>query len=243
MITKSMKIACLYCKATGRQPGTQYTRCMLCLGYKELTITGNPSLHACPFCGGTAIQPGTQYTQCELCNGFGRLDEDNNPPTLGEEQPEIPKQGVLTDVSTQDRFFATGSTHDAYVHVRSLLQSASRELFIIDGYLDETIYLTLATIGASPLAIKIMTSNVPPDFGLEGRKFAAQRPGVSLEIRQSRDFHDRFIFVDRTGCYFLGPSIKDAGGRSCAIIELSDAEVVKAIFSHADGIWNSATPL
>ena len=46
----------------------------------------------------------------------------------------------------------TGSTHDAYRHIRALLQPAKHEVFIIDPYMDETIYLTLATVTASPLA-------------------------------------------------------------------------------------------
>src|SRR5580658_4631850 len=37
-------------------------------------------------------------------------------------------------------FFVKGSDHDAYVHIRSILQTAKAELFIIDPYTDGTIF-------------------------------------------------------------------------------------------------------
>jgi len=146
------------------------------------------------------------------------------------------------DPTTQDRFFPTGSTHDAYVHVRDLLKSATQDLFIVDAYMDGSIYQTLATLAAQ-LTIRIMTSKVPADFGLEGGRFTSQYPHFALETRRTRDFHDRFVFIDRTKAYHLGPSIKDAGGRSCAIIQLSDVNLINTVLKQADNAWATATPI
>ena len=42
------------------------------------------------------------------------------------------------------------------------------------------------------------------------KKPAAQRPGVTIEVRRTKDFHDRFIVVDGKTCVQVGASIKDA---------------------------------
>lgn len=143
-------------------------------------------------------------------------------------------------VDTQ-KFFPKGSDHDAYKHIREILQRATSSLLIIDGYMDSTIYVVLSTLTKTP-DVRFLTSKIPNDFGLEGKKFARQH-ALALEIRTTRDFHDRFILVDGKECYFLGASIKDAGAKGFSIVPLRDIPVVKFFRQYAEEVWNSATPL
>src|SRR5208282_6096859 len=39
-----------------------------------------------------------------------------------------------------ETFFVKGTDHDAYVHIRAILQSAKAELILIDPYMDGSIY-------------------------------------------------------------------------------------------------------
>jgi hypothetical protein len=234
-----LKLKCVFCSGGGRNLSSLNEKCPVCNAKGEVTLVGEPELILCTFCSGGGRDLSWLEDRCPICQGIGYLTTDREPLIIATHGRTLsPPQ---EDASTQDRFFPTGSTHDAYVHIRSLLQSAKKEAFIIDPYMDTTIYSTLATVTANPLAIRIITSRVPSDFGLEGKKFAAQRPHVSLELRQAKDFHDRFIFIDRTSGYALGLSIKDAGGRSCAIIQIS--ELAGVILAHAESIWATATPL
>jgi hypothetical protein len=43
----------------------------------------------------------------------------------------------------RESFFVKGSDHDAYVHIRSILQTAKGDLFVIDPYMDGSIYQVL----------------------------------------------------------------------------------------------------
>jgi hypothetical protein len=139
------------------------------------------------------------------------------------------------------KFFPKGSDHDAYKHIRAIVQSASSSLFIIDGYMDSTIYTVMSTL-ASPVAVRLLTSKIPGDFALEGRKFVRQHSS-SLEVRTTRDFHDRFIIVDGSECYLLGASIKDAGAKGFTIVPLRDPPVVGFFTDYAERVWDGASML
>ena len=139
-------------------------------------------------------------------------------------------------------FFTKGSEHDAYVHIRAILQAAKQELFIIDPYMDGSIFQVLSTIQTA-MPVRVLTAKHPADFVLESKKFVKQHSGFSVETRITKDFHDRFIIVDGDHCYLLGASIKDAGNRGFTIVPLQEPALTKFILDHADQVWATATPL
>jgi hypothetical protein len=143
----------------------------------------------------------------------------------------------------QEVFFVKGSDHDAYVHIRAILQTAKADLFLIDPYMDGSIYLLLGTLAAATMTIRILTSKCPTDFALEAKKFTKQHPGFTVEGRATKDFHDRFIILDQTRCYLLGASIKDAGNKGFTVVPLQEPSIVRFILDHASQVWTSATPL
>src|SRR6266851_4804009 len=66
----------------------------------------------------------------------------------------------------------------------------------IDPYMDTSIFQVLGTLSSAVLAVKLLTSKIPVDFGLEAQKFVKQHSGFSIEARRTKDFHDRFIILD-----------------------------------------------
>ncbi len=154
------------------------------------------------------------------------------------------ENGLLLPISPleQEAFFPKGSEHDAYVHIRNILQEAKKALFIIDPYMDSSVFSLLASLSGR-LDVKILTSKVPPDFALEATKFLAQHHSFSMEIRKTKDFHDRFIFVDETTCNLVGASLKDAGARSCTILSISDPRIIMFIYGYATQVWMTASTL
>lgn len=140
-------------------------------------------------------------------------------------------------------FFVKGSDHDAYVHIRSILQTARNNLFVIDPYMDGSIYQILGTLTATPMNVRILTSKHPPDFALETKKFVKQHYGFAVELRATRDFHDRFIFLDQSKCYLLGASIKDAGNKAFTVVPLQEPSILQFILNHASQVWATATPI
>lgn len=145
------------------------------------------------------------------------------------------------DAEVRELFFPKGSTHDAYVEMRKVLNLANTAVDIIDPYVDGSIFQMLKSIIVPTLSVKLLSSNLSPDFALEAKKFVTQYSHISLEIRKTREFHDRFVIIDGTRCYHLGASIKDAGGKAFMISQVEDSQNVDALLLQHKQSWDAAT--
>ena len=95
--------------------------------------------------------------------------------------------------------------------------------------MDSSIFKVLATIPSIGLRIQVLSFNLPNDFMLEAKKFLGQYSHFSIEVRKTKEFHDRFIIVDGKQCHHIGASIKDAGSRVFMISQLEDPANVAAL--------------
>lgn len=150
-------------------------------------------------------------------------------------------RGALEQVSwklpnASRTFFPAGSQHGAYTEIRGVVKQAKREILIVDSYVDDSLW-TLLTNVVPGVKIRILTDQMKGDFGLEAKKFASQH-GNTVEIRQTKEIHDRFIALDGVICWHLGASIKDAGNKACAIDRLEHA-AAKAAVGNFESAWNS----
>jgi hypothetical protein len=139
----------------------------------------------------------------------------------------------------KELFFPGGTVHDAYVGIRSLVRSATRSLTIIDPHLDETLFPLLAALDGS-ISIRLLTWKTYGDFAREMLLFVDQHKRLSIEVRYSREFHDRFIIVDDSQCYHIGASLKDAGRRAFMISSLEDTANAEALRRQLEQSWEHA---
>jgi hypothetical protein len=84
------------------------------------------------------------------------------------------------------------------------------------------------------------TSSLPTDFALEGKKWLSQHAGSSLNVRTTKEFHDRFIILDNSVCWHIGCSIKDAGNKAFMLSELEDRDNREALLAQARKSWDAA---
>ena len=61
-------------------------------------------------------------------------------------------------------------------------------------------------------------------------KLNSQYPKLAVKI--SKDFHDRFIIIDRKEVYHIGASIKDAGKKSFGITKLEVEELTNSLLAN-----------
>jgi hypothetical protein len=93
----------------------------------------------------------------------------------------------------REEFFSHGTPHNAYTRIREIFQEAKQMIQIIDPYIDGTMFTLLATV-TCPLVVEILTNKTGgADFGLEAKTFKAQYSATKLEVRCTREFHDRFV--------------------------------------------------
>jgi hypothetical protein len=135
-------------------------------------------------------------------------------------------------------FFPAGATHDAFVHVRSLFKGAKQELFIIDGYIDTSLFkFLLSTNGPTTCRVLTKARTIPHDFVAEAQHFVQQH-GFTLSVRSSDIFHDRQIVLDRSLAFVLGASIKDAGKKAFHIIPIENPSTRDEMIRYAEDVWN-----
>ncbi len=150
---------------------------------------------------------------------------------------------VPSSVDVSELFFPTGSQHDAYVEIRRILQQAKNAIAVVDPYVDGSILTLLRSEGQAVKSIRILTHKCPDDFGLETTKFHAQFPQSEIEVRKTKEFHDRFVIVDGESCWHIGASIKDAGVKAFMINQVEDQRVRGAVLSQFEESWKSASPI
>jgi len=140
-------------------------------------------------------------------------------------------------------FFAAGETHDAYVHIRSILQTAKTDLLIIDPWAGGRIYALIATVKGLTHCRILCGPKPQPDVVQEPEAFVKQCPAVSLKIRASKEFHDRFAFVDGSDVFLFGASVEHAGARAFSMIPIGGADLAKFILEYAEKVWAGANAL
>lgn len=149
--------------------------------------------------------------------------------------------GVIrpSSATVSELFFPTGSEHDAYVKLRGIIQTANTSVTVVDPYVDSSI-LTILGTAASSLEIRILSFNLAADFLYEVTKFKKQYGPKSLDVRLTKEFHDRFIILDGIRCFHVGASIKDAGLRTFMVSQVQDPANVRALLKQVDDSWNGA---
>jgi len=110
----------------------------------------------------------------------------------------VPEQGI----------FFEGQVFDAYKFVSDLFRSAEKSIVIVDNYVDDTVLVHLTKIKKG-VHVRIVTKSISDQFKLDLKKFGEQY--FEIEVKVSKDIHDRFIIIDGKVLYHLGASLKDLG--------------------------------
>ena len=128
---------------------------------------------------------------------------------------------------TQGIFFQ-GQIFDAYAKFESFLQSATKEIILIDNYVDLSVLQRL-TKKQPGVNVTIYTKPNTPLTAQDIQSFNAQYP--TLTVRQTTTMHDRFLIIDNTTLYHIGASLKDLG-KKCFAFEILDSSLIAPIMSN-----------
>lgn len=153
----------------------------------------------------------------------------------------ISGDGILKteDALISEQFFPANSEYDAYVAIRDILANASTEIVVVDAYIGSSLLQTLKSLTQHDLHVRFLTTerNLKPDFAVEVAAFQRQVGHITLEVRTTANFHDRFIVIDGVEFYHVGASIKDAGRRAFMISRMEDQPNINALKQFIDRAW------
>lgn len=112
--------------------------------------------------------------------------------------------------------FFNNEIFDAHVFISDLIRSATKSIIVIDNYIDEST-LTLFSKNQN-IKIQIYTANISKQLHLDIKKYNQQYN--NLEVKITKNFHDRFIILDGNNVYHIGASLKDLGNKIFAFSKI-----------------------
>lgn len=126
--------------------------------------------------------------------------------------------------------FFENDLYDAYSIFLDILDSACREIIIIDNYAGKELLDILREVNKK---IIIISKNI--DLKLK-KKYESQYSNVTFICDDS--FHDRFIIIDRVKLYTCGASFKDLGKKCFAIYSFNDTDYLIKILEKFNLCYN-----
>jgi len=145
---------------------------------------------------------------------------------------------VALDPEVREMFFPKGSQWDAFVAIREVIDKAQSNLMFVDPYCDGAFFDILLSSTARPKAIQLLCRNNPTALKAEAAAFGAQHT-LSIELRTSSDFHDRFLILDQKTCVHLGASINHAGSRAFMLSVVEDKRNRDALIQALEEAWKA----
>ena len=137
-----------------------------------------------------------------------RVDRiENSLENLSKEVSKISLQLKTSELPTQGVFF-DGQIFDAYELMSRIIRSASKEIILIDNYIDESVLSQLSKRSENVEAI-IYTKTNSRVLQLDLERHNSQYPPI--QMRELRESHDRFLIIDQKELYHIGASLKDLG--------------------------------
>ena len=133
---------------------------------------------------------------------------------------------IATTKEVKQKIFFNGQIYDAFSLMVELVEKAGTELILIDNYVDVNT-LNILSKKKDGVNVLIVTSGNGNLTDKDIAKFNSQYPKLTVKI--SKDFHDRFLIIDRKEVYHIGASIKDAGKKSFGITKLEVEELTKSL--------------
>lgn len=124
--------------------------------------------------------------------------------------------------------FFQGQIFDAYAKFEQFIQSANKEIILIDNYVDLSVLQRLVK-KQKKVNVVIYTDKKTKLTQQDIQKFNAQYPNLTLKY--TNKMHDRFMIIDGKTLYHIGASLKDLG-KKCFAFEILDASIIHAILAN-----------
>ena len=111
-------------------------------------------------------------------------------------------------IKPEKGIFFDGQIFDAYKFFSDVIRTANTSIVLIDNYIDDSV-LTLFNKKKKNVKVIIFTKEVSKQLLLDLKKYNLQYS--SIEVKEFKQSHDRFIIIDNKEVYHLGASLKDLG--------------------------------
>jgi len=131
--------------------------------------------------------------------------------------------------------YEPGEEYAFYRDLKAVINPATTDVFVVDGYLDESIFDIYVNRVGPAVSVRILSRSPSIVVQKVAAKYAAGH--ARFELRTTNDAHDRVLFVDDR-CWVIGQSIKDAARKKPTYMIEVTAPPMRNIYEQ---IWATAT--
>lgn len=132
---------------------------------------------------------------------------------------EIKLELELEDRTEIGSAYAPGDVYRFFADLKEVINSAESEVMIVDPYFNGEAFDAYLASANTDLDIKILADRYSKDINAYIEKHASQFQ-TQIELKRSKELHDRIIFIDHDVAWIMGGSIKDAGKKATYLIPL-----------------------
>jgi len=135
------------------------------------------------------------------------------------------------------KIFFDGQIFDAHSFLIKMIRQAKKEIILVDGYVNINT-LDVLVNKAKDVKVTILTLPSSKISTNEVAQFNKQYP--TLKLIRTTAFHDRFMIFDpndnpdKTSCYHIGASLKDAGDKCFAITKLEESRELSLLVARIE---------
>ena len=138
--------------------------------------------------------------------------------------------------------FKAGEVYDVFRALNEVISSAEKSIFIIDPYLDDSVFNHYLTSRKPEVKVRLLLSKNTDQLKTATDKYN-QQFGDVVEIRKTKAVHDRVLFLDEYVCWVLGQSLKDAAKAKPTYLAPLAPDVVQAKLQDYNRIWIGANEI
>ncbi|WP_432359182.1 hypothetical protein [Sporosarcina sp. UB5] len=149
--------------------------------------------------------------------------------------------GSIDDIEVREDspvFFENNKPYSAYLRVKELFCDANKKIQLIDPYINEMLFTLIQELDPK-INIQVITDKLQGDSEIQYKALKKERG--NLEVRKSKDNHDRYLILDEKKVYLLGSSINSIGNKASTIVPIEHKFVEKQIIDYFNLSWNKRT--
>jgi hypothetical protein len=160
----------------------------------------------------------------------------------------LAKAELKAPAVAQGAFIAAGNAFDAMTAIGKILGQATRDVLIVDPYMDEKVLTDFALLAPQKVGIRLLSDQqtVKPTLRPAAVRWTAQHGTsrtLAVKLAAARLLHDRLIAINDTDAWVLTQSLNAFATRSPASIVRVDHETAGLKITAHQAIWGQATPL
>lgn len=131
-----------------------------------------------------------------------------------------------------------GSVFDYFDEIRKIIEPAKQDIFFVDAYLDAEFVSRYLPHVAAGVSIKLLARERLQTL-IPAVDLFVKQSGLTINVRATTGFHDRYIIVDKSACYQSGASFKDgAKAAPTTLTQITDAFTV--VQQQYENLWDQA---